>query len=85
MCILRFVGCEQFLHDPESSQTKMEWQYGGESCSGIFNSATSTAVLNFFLRTSTVSITYRILDPDSTLRWHRCHCWRRYWHSMSCL
>jgi hypothetical protein len=53
----------RFSH--EDDMTKLEWQYGGESCTGIFNSGTSTAVLNFFLRTSTLTITYRILDANT--------------------
>ena len=49
----------------ESEQTVVEWQYGGEACSGIFNPVTSTAVFSFFLRSSTVTVTYRVVDADS--------------------
>ena len=62
---LRFGYVIRFAHDPTSEQTRLDWQYGGESCQGIYNSVTRTAVLNFFLRTSTVTITYRVLDADS--------------------
>jgi hypothetical protein len=62
---LRFGYVIRFAHEPTSEQTRLDWQYGGESCQGVYNSVTRTAVLNFFLRTSTVTITYRVLDADS--------------------
>ena len=49
----------------EKDITSIEWQYGGEPCSGMFNPMTSTAVLNFFLKSSTVTITYRVMDMNT--------------------
>eukprot|EP01006_Ploeotia_vitrea_P013125 TRINITY_DN34458_c0_g1_i2.p2 TRINITY_DN34458_c0_g1~~TRINITY_DN34458_c0_g1_i2.p2 ORF type:complete len:105 (+),score=40.34 TRINITY_DN34458_c0_g1_i2:198-512(+) len=40
----------------------IDWQYSGRTCHGIYHAATSVAVLNFFLPTSIVTITYRALD-----------------------
>jgi hypothetical protein len=57
------IKCSTDSGSPDSAE--LEWQYGGERCAGIYNGATRTAVLNFFLRNSTVTITYRILDADS--------------------
>mmetsp|Transcript_3312 Transcript_3312/g.4807 ORF Transcript_3312/g.4807 Transcript_3312/m.4807 type:complete len:173 (+) Transcript_3312:26-544(+) len=48
----------------KSESTAIEWQYCGHRCSGVFQQNTKVFVLNFHLKTSTVVITYRILDKN---------------------
>lgn len=43
----------------------MQWQYGGNSCHGIFRPVRNVAILNFYLASSTVTITYRAMDNDT--------------------
>lgn len=50
--------------DP-SGDARLEWEYVGNMCAGTYVSSTSVAVLQFFQKTSTVLVTYRILDADS--------------------
>ena len=52
--------------DP-SGDARLEWEYVGNMCAGTYVSSTSVAVLQFFQKTSTVLVTYRILDADSLL------------------
>jgi len=56
----------KFFQKKESSnEITIQWQYNGQSCSGVYQSQTGTAVFNFHLKSSTVVITYRILDQDT--------------------
>uniref|UniRef100_A0A6U2XJE1 Uncharacterized protein n=2 Tax=Lotharella globosa TaxID=91324 RepID=A0A6U2XJE1_9EUKA len=48
-----------------SDTTAIEWQYCGHLCNGVFQQNTKVYVLNFHLKTSTVVITYRILNKNS--------------------
>eukprot|EP00466_Bigelowiella_natans_P017963 jgi/Bigna1/88324/estExt_fgenesh1_pg.C_300156 len=48
----------------KADSTAIEWQYCGHLCSGVFQQNTKVYVLNFHLKTSTVVITYRILDKN---------------------
>lgn len=50
--------------DP-SGDARLEWEYVGNMCAGTYVSSTSVAVLQFFQKTSTVLVTYRILDANS--------------------
>lgn len=52
--------------DP-SGDARLEWEYVGNMCAGTYISSTSVAVLQFFQKTSTVLVTYRILDANSLL------------------
>ena len=51
--------------DDGLDETHIEWQYDGHECHGTFQPSTNTMVLNFFLKNSTVVITYNILSRDS--------------------
>lgn len=46
----------------------MEWSFEGVKCHGVFTNVSNVATLNFCLPTAMVTITYRVLDRDST-RW----------------
>ncbi len=45
--------------------TTIEWQYGGSNCSGRFFSQQNVAILEFILKSSLVTVTYRIMDENS--------------------
>jgi len=63
---LRFGYVMKFFQKKESSsEVIIQWQYNGQACSGVYQSQTGTAVFNFHLKSSTVVITYRILDQDT--------------------
>eukprot|EP00455_Lapot_gusevi_P022935 TRINITY_DN2387_c0_g2_i1.p1 TRINITY_DN2387_c0_g2~~TRINITY_DN2387_c0_g2_i1.p1 ORF type:complete len:214 (+),score=27.94 TRINITY_DN2387_c0_g2_i1:116-757(+) len=62
---LRFGYVMKFCRNPSNEETQMQWQYAGESCSGVYQAATGAAVLHFALKSSTVIITYRIVDPST--------------------
>lgn len=44
----------------------MEWSFEGVTCHGVFKPESSVAICNFCLQESMVTITYRILDANST-------------------
>jgi len=46
-------------------ETSLMWDYQGSRCDGRFFPNTGVVVLNFFLETSVVTSTYRILDANS--------------------
>lgn len=54
----------QFI--PDEQGTFMEWSFEGVTCHGVFKPEASVAIFNFCLQESMVTITYRILDPNST-------------------
>lgn len=54
----------QFL--PDEQGTFMEWNFDGVLCHGVFKPVASIAIFNFSLPESMVTITYRILDANST-------------------
>jgi hypothetical protein len=56
---------DQFIPDEEG--TFMEWSFEGVTCHGVFKPESSVAIFNFCLQDSMVTITYRMLDPDSKL------------------
>jgi hypothetical protein len=45
----------------------MEWSFEGVTCHGVFKPEASVAIFNFCLQASMVTITYRVLDANSTL------------------
>ncbi|ELR12511.1 uncharacterized protein ACA1_028150 [Acanthamoeba castellanii str. Neff] len=49
----------------KNNDVYLEWQYSGDTCHGQFMDKTSVAILNFFIRSSTVTATYRIMDADT--------------------
>lgn len=53
----------QFI--PDEQGTFMEWSFEGVTCHGVFKPEASVAIFNFCLQESMVTITYRILDPNS--------------------
>jgi hypothetical protein len=63
-----------------NEETTVEWQYNGHPCTGLYQPRTSAVVLNFLLKTSSVVITYRIVDQDSMTYTLLCH---DYIHMMS--
>ena len=65
---LRFGYVMKLTRDPDgprSASTTVEWQYNGHPCNGTYQPITSATVFNFHLKSSTVVITYRILDQQS--------------------
>jgi hypothetical protein len=67
---LRFGYVMKLRTDPNAPrgsnvQTSFEWQYNGHPCVGTYQPITSATVLNFHLKSSTVVITYRILDQHT--------------------
>ncbi|RLN32572.1 hypothetical protein BBJ28_00012129 [Nothophytophthora sp. Chile5] len=58
----------QFI--PDEQGTFMEWSFEGVTCHGVFKPESSVAIFNFCLQESMVTITYRILDANST--WLTC-------------
>ncbi|GAB5362672.1 hypothetical protein AAMO2058_000817800 [Amorphochlora amoebiformis] len=47
-----------------SDSVSIEWQYCGHLCNGVYHKSSKVYVLNFFLKTSTVIITYKILNKN---------------------
>merc|ERR1712154_161346 len=63
---LKFGYIMELSHkDSDHNVMNLEWQYGGHQCKGVYQVATGAISLNFFLKTSTVSFTYRIVDHDT--------------------
>ena len=62
---MRFGYVMRVLSAHDSMDMRLEWEYVGMTCRGDFFGSTSTAILNFFQKNSTVTVTYRILDPDT--------------------
>eukprot|EP00947_MAST-08B_sp_MAST-8B-sp1_P004827 g4827.t1 len=60
---LRFGYGMKFIADPKGML--MEWEHAGHKCNGVFQPATSVAILNFYMAASTVTITYRVMDADT--------------------
>jgi hypothetical protein len=48
-----------------SGDASIEWQYRGSRCTGTFKSSLKLATLTFDLETSSVVVSYRVLDADS--------------------
>ncbi|CEG38458.1 -like protein [Plasmopara halstedii] len=53
----------QFI--PDEQGIFMEWSFEGVTCHGVFKPETNVAILNFCLRESVVTITYRVLDANT--------------------
>jgi len=51
--------------NPKTSEINLEWQYSGALCSGKFSLAVNVAVLNFSVKNSFVTVTYRVVDADT--------------------
>jgi hypothetical protein len=45
--------------------SKLEWQYRGQRCTGTYQFSTRVAALDFKLESSSVMITYRVIDKDT--------------------
>ena len=60
---LRFGYSMKFI--PDTKGTFMTWEHKGNRCHGMFQPMSSVAVLNFYMQTSTVTITYRVMDVDT--------------------
>ena len=60
---LRFGYVMKFI--PDAQGMFMEWKYADNRCHGMFQPSSSVAILNFFLQSSTVTITYRVMGPDT--------------------
>lgn len=43
----------------------MEWEHSGVRCHGNFDPTTSVTTLNFNLKDSTVTATYRLMDENT--------------------
>ena len=43
----------------------MQWEYAGSPCSGTYQASTKVATLQLTMPKSSVTITYRIIDPDT--------------------
>jgi hypothetical protein len=56
---------EDDLLSEESRISKLEWQYRGQLCTGTYQYSTRVAVFEFKLESSTVIITYRVVDKDT--------------------
>ncbi|KAI9906328.1 hypothetical protein PsorP6_003429 [Peronosclerospora sorghi] len=54
----------QFI--PDQQGTYMEWSFEGVMCHGFFKPETSVAILNFCLQEAMVTITYRVLDANTS-------------------
>merc|ERR1719410_288887 len=50
--------------DPDAGVVHLQWQFGGQQCKGQYHATTSTLTLNFHLKNSTVTFTYRIVSHD---------------------
>lgn len=64
---LRYGYTMKSTRDPGTKDVTFEWDYIGTPCKGQYIHATSVAILNFFQKKSTVTVTYRVLDPNSIL------------------
>ncbi|KAL6056058.1 SKICH domain-containing protein [Balamuthia mandrillaris] len=62
---LRFGYIMKFVSQPRSHDMMLEWQYTGDTCRGQYIDKSAVAVLNFFLRSSTVLATYRVTDENT--------------------
>jgi hypothetical protein len=51
---------------PDTDGTFIEWKQSGRSCTGTYRPDVSVAVLSFYLPGSTVTVTYRPVDANST-------------------
>lgn len=51
--------------DGASGDMRFEWEHAGTPCRGEYFASTGVAVLRFFQRASTVTVTYRVLDADA--------------------
>lgn len=56
----------QFLSKDHMNRTLMEWSFEGTICHGFFDPMTNVAIFHFALPQSLVTITYRIIDINST-------------------
>ena len=45
--------------------TFLEWEFGGHRCNGQFQPATSVMTLNFYLKSSSLTYTFRVMDAHT--------------------
>lgn len=69
---LRFGYEMKVFQQPQKKETFLEWQYSGTLCKGTFFPSTQVCVMHFILRNSMVTVTYRIVDEDSTFFFSSC-------------
>ena len=50
---------------PDSQGTFLEWEFGGHRCNGQFQPATSVMMLNFYLKSSSLTYTFRVMDAHT--------------------
>jgi|TARA_B110000208_G_C11597009_1_gene368528 hypothetical protein len=50
---------------PDTRGTFMDWEHSGVRCHGHFDPTTGVATLNFNLKDSTVTATYRLMDENT--------------------
>jgi hypothetical protein len=50
---------------PDENGTFMQWTYAGSRCHGTFHPNSSVATLIFPLKSATVTISYRVMGPDT--------------------
>jgi len=62
---LQFGYIMKFEPKAKNNDVYLEWQYSGDLCHGQYMDKNSVAILNFFIRNSTVTATYRIIDNDT--------------------
>lgn len=62
---MRFGYEMKVIQNQQDAQ--LECKYTGAVCKGQYLSSTSVIILNFFLKSSMVTVTYRIVDENSKL------------------
>lgn len=67
---LRYGYTMKSIKDPGTKDVSFEWDYIGTPCKGQYIFATSVAIMNFFQKKSTVTVTYRVLDQNSNYYHH---------------
>lgn len=56
----------QFLPQENTDRILMEWSFEGTVCHGFFDPKTNMALFHFALSDSMATITYRLIDSNST-------------------
>jgi hypothetical protein len=62
---LQFGYIMKFDPKAKNNDVALEWQYTGDLCHGQYIDKSSVVILNFFIRSSTILATYRIIDADT--------------------
>lgn len=67
---LHFSYEMKVIANPQKKEVQLEWQYSGTLCKGMYYPHTQVCVMQFVLRNSIVTLTYRIMDDDSMhIKW----------------